>query len=173
MNFIDQFTIQFAGLEAQNYQFNFLIDDEFFSNFEESEIKHGKVVVDIDLEKQARMLILDFGIKGVVSLICDRCLDEFDFPLDTSSRLILKIGSERKEITDEIVMITESDHQINVAQYIYEYIHLALPMKRTHPESGDDATLCNKEIIEKLQKLSRSSIESESQWDALKNLNLN
>jgi uncharacterized protein len=169
LKFLDQFSIQFASLETGTYNFDFLIEDTFFENFSGTEVKQGRVKVLIELQKQSRMLILDFKLEGSVNLICDRCLDNFDFRIDTSNKLVVKIGTERKEISDEIIMITESDSKINVAQFIYEYIHLALPVKRVHPEEKN----CNKEIIEKLKEHNNKSAKykTDTPWDVLKKIN--
>jgi uncharacterized metal-binding protein YceD (DUF177 family) len=76
---------------------------------------------------------LHFHIIGSVELICDRTLEPFDFPLDIEQKLILKYGEADEELTDEIEIISRNTQQINVAQYIYEFIGLAIPMKKLHP----------------------------------------
>jgi len=173
LSFLDQFSIQFTNLKPGTYHYELLIDDKFFENFSESEIKQGRVNVQIELQKQVKMLVLDFKMEGTVNLICDRCLDDFDFSIFSTNKLVVKIGTERVEETDEIIIIPEKEHKINVAQFIYEYIHLALPSKRTHPEDENGFPFCNKEIIEKLKEHKNKEINEDPRWDVLKNLNLN
>lgn len=176
MGFLDQFSIQFSGLKAGLYYFEFFIDDKFFKNFSESEIRQGKVNVKIELQKQVRMFVLDFNLKGTVNLTCDRCLDDFDFDINTSNKLVVKIGTKKIEETDEIIIIPEEEHEINVAQFIYEYIHLALPVKRTHPDDENGFSFCNKEIIKKLKEHKsdeKKSNKTDPRWETLKKLRLN
>ena len=51
-----------------------------------------------------------------------------------------------EELTEEISIINRNKTQINVAGYIYEFIALALPMKKIHPdlrkpeEEGEEET---------------------------------
>ena len=172
-----QFSIQFANLKSGTYDFEFAINEKFFENFEESEITHGKLKTTIELQREARMLILNFDIKGIVKLTCDRCLDDFDQKIETKNQLIFKFGSETKEETDEIIIIPESDNTLYIAQYIYEFIHLALPTKRIHPKDKNGKSLCNKEILKKLEqhKAIEDSKEEEidPRWEGLKNIKFN
>lgn len=177
MSLLKQFSIQFANLKSGTYDFEFDVNEKFFENFKESEITNGKLNTTIELQREASMLILNFDIKGIVKLTCDRCLDDFDQKIETRNQLIIKFGLETKEETDEIIIIPESDHTLNVAQYIYEFIHLALPTKRIHPEDKNGKSLCNKEIIKKLEqhKAIEDSKEEEidSRWEELKNIKFN
>ncbi len=176
MSFLNQFAIKFASLTPGTYTFDFEISDKFFENFEASEIQKARVDVVVEMEKQSRMLVLDFNVKGFVNVMCDRCLVDFDFPIESTQRLIVKYGPEKKEETDEIITIPESDHEINVAQFIYEYIHLALPPKRVHPDNEKGESLCDAEIIKKLEALKSKESEkqdSDPRWEALKQIKFN
>jgi uncharacterized metal-binding protein YceD (DUF177 family) len=69
-----------------------------------------------------------------VQLTCDRSLELFDHPLDFTEKMIYKYGLEEQEIDEDVYMITRDTPSINVAQLIYEYILLALPAKKIHPD---------------------------------------
>jgi uncharacterized metal-binding protein YceD (DUF177 family) len=173
---LKQFTIQFASLEPGSYDFKFSIDNAFFEKFSESEITQGKLNVLIELQRQARMLILNFKITGIVRLTCDRCLDDFNQNIETEKRLIVKFGTETKEETDEIMTIPESEYSINVAQFIYEFIHLDLPTKRVHPDDEKGVSHCNKEIINKLEEYKNTDNiieEVDPRWESLKKIKFN
>ena len=77
MNYFKQFVIQFSGLKNGDHNFNFEVTDKFFEKIEYSEIKKGKVNVDVLLNKQENMLVFNFSINGFVNVICDRCSDPF------------------------------------------------------------------------------------------------
>lgn len=174
MDFFKQFLIPFSSLKVGTYPFEFEIDNSFFEHFDSSEIKNSRLSVNIDFEKQTRMLILNFNISGNVRLICDRCLDEFDQAIQTEKKLIVKLGTEEKEETDEIISIPNSEHAFNVAQYIYEFIHLTLPVKKVHPTNENGESLCNAEVINKLKEHQINIIEEKDpRWESLKNIKLN
>jgi uncharacterized metal-binding protein YceD (DUF177 family) len=93
------------------------------------------------------MLQLKFHIQGAVELACDRTSEPFDYPLDVTNRLILKFGEADEELSDEIEIISRGTQHINVAQYIYEFIGLAVPMKKIHPRLSGEQYEENEEGI--------------------------
>jgi uncharacterized protein len=176
LSFLKQFAINYANLNPGEYSFEFIIDERFFEKFNESEIKKGRLDTKILLQKYDRILSFNFIIKGKVNLVCDRCLDNFDFNIDTENKLIVKFNSVRKEESDEMITIPESDNEINIAQFIYEFIHLALPLKRVHPTDKNGKTLCNKDIITKLEEHKNKKStddETDPRWEALKKIKFN
>ena len=176
MKLLKEFSIQFAGLTQGHHQFEFQVNDSFFNNFKETEITDARINVKIDLEKCERILMFSFWLKGVVSLTCDRCLDKFNYGIESQNKLIVKTGLSNMEETDEIISITEKEHEFNIAQFIYEYAHLALPVKRIHPDDENGNAKCNKEILEKLNKLKHTESiagQDDPRWNILEKLNFN
>lgn len=165
MNLLQEFVIPFLGLKEGVHDYAFDIDAEFFESFEYSEIKQGKVHVGVSLERQERILIFNFNIRGTIHLPCDRCLALMDLPIEGNERLIVKFGKEWKEETDEILIIPETESHIDISSFIYEYIMLLLPYKRVHPEGEG---LCDQAMVEKLDK--HSTTETDPRWEALKDL---
>ncbi|HOW24123.1 MAG TPA: DUF177 domain-containing protein [Bacteroidales bacterium] len=170
MSYADPFVIPFSGLKPGIHEYEFFIDDEFFRHFEYSQIKAGKVTVDLEVEKQETMLVLNFAISGTVHVMCDRCLDYYDQPIGGTERLIIKFGETSYEETDEIVVIPGTEHRINVRHYIYEYIHLLLPYKCVHPNDEEGISLCNPEVTGRLGQSSKEDEAADPRWDELKKL---
>ncbi|MCG3167872.1 MAG: hypothetical protein POELPBGB_03671 [Bacteroidia bacterium] len=167
----NQFTIQFSGLKPGIHDFEFEIDKKFFESIEYSEIQDGKLHVALALNKHTNMLVLDFVIAGEVNVPCDRCGEDFLLPLTAKERLIVKFGDETAEVAEDVLVISRNESEINVAHFIYEYIILALPHKRVHPEGK-----CNKEVLKKLKKLEDETTKNKNtdpRWDGLKNIVLN
>ena len=165
MKVLKEFMIPFVGLEEGVHDYSYDIDEKFFESFDYSEIEQGKVHADVNMEKKDRMLIFDFIIKGYVIVPCDRCLDDLEFPVEKTTRLIVKFGHEFMEETEEIFVIPETESHIDISGFIYEYIMLALPLKRAHPE---DEESCNQLIIEKIEQ--HVSPTEDPRWEALKKL---
>jgi uncharacterized metal-binding protein YceD (DUF177 family) len=90
------------------------------------------------LDKRETFLDVEFGIKGVAKLVCDRSLEPFDFPIDTTSKVVFKYGEEDVELTEELVVINRETASLELGQYIFEFIALAIPMKRLHPKFQDE-----------------------------------
>ena len=167
-----KYVIQFAGLKEGRHEFKFDVDDSFFEQFESSEIKKGKLDVTVILDKNRQVLEMGFFIQGTVQSICDRCLDELDLPLQYQGKLFFKFGEESYELTDEIIILSSSEYKINISQYIYEFIHLALPYRKIHPDING-ASGCNSGMIQKLESLTNHETREKNynySWDKLKEI---
>ncbi len=172
MDYLEQFVIPFYGLKVGTHHYEYIIDNEFFENFEYTEIDEGEFKISITLEKQERMLELEFAIDGNAKLICDRCADEYMQAVSGSNRLIIKFGPEQQEVSDEIVIIPASAHRLNISSYIYEFIILHLPYKRVHPADADGNSSCNPEMIKRLEVDSKE-VSTDPRWDELKKIKFN
>ena len=161
-----EYKIPFLGLKVGTHHYQFTLKDEFFEAFEYSEISNADIRVELELEKQSTMMVLDFQLEGTVELICDRCGDPVHQAVETNQRLILKLGSENSGTTDDdIIVLGPSESDINVAHYLYEYSHLALPARHVHETEEE----CNQEVMAALSKYMVQN-DNRNEWAALKNL---
>jgi uncharacterized metal-binding protein YceD (DUF177 family) len=169
MKNLKQFVIQFESLKNGSHNFHFEIDQAFFEELGSDEISKGKFQVDIDFEKLSTMLVLNFKIKGSVLLSCDRCLEDFNYNLKSNHKLYVKFGEESHEESDEVYILASNKGEIDVSQFIFEYIILAVTQRKVHDEKD-----CDPEILKLLnenQKAQPKIEESDPRWDVLKNLN--
>jgi uncharacterized metal-binding protein YceD (DUF177 family) len=140
-----KYDVEIQGLKLEKYVFEYESGSEFFEALEQDLIQSGHFKTILTLEKTSTMLILDFQIVGHVELICDRSLEDFKEPINIKERLIVKFGDHNEELSDEIVLLKHETPRLNVAQPIFDYMALSLPMKRLHPRfrtenDGDDDT---------------------------------
>lgn len=166
---LDSFIIPFRGLKPGIHTYGLQIDRTFFDHFEHGEIRKGELTVHIDLEKEERMLLFQFTINGTVSIPCDRCNETLQLPVSGKERLIVKFGEEFMEQDDEIQIIPETEIQFDTAPFLYEYIHLLLPMKRTHPDDSLGNSLCNPDILAKLNNQQQDR-PPDPRWEQLNKL---
>ncbi len=139
MKFLRKFDIDIIRLKEGSHEFPFDIDEEFLQHFEGNDIaSNGKLSATITLVKRAALIEALFDIKGRVELTCDRSLEPFDHPLKIHQRVLYKYGPEEKEINEEVYVITKDTVSINVAQLIFEFIVLAIPAKKIHPDYRDE-----------------------------------
>lgn len=174
MNTLKAFAIQFVGLKIGKHHFDYHIDNTFFSNFEFEEFNDAKVTVDLELEKKSTLLELNFKAEGFVNVNCDITNEAFNLPIEDSFNLVVKFGQEYNDDNEDILIIPHGEYQINVAQYIYELIVLAVPVKKVHP-GIEDGTL-KSDILNKLEELSpkldskNNNEDTDPRWDTLKKL---
>lgn len=168
---LKQYVIPFTGLSLGDHDYLFKITDEFFDHFEYSELSNSDIEVKVILIKQSNMLIFNFDIQGNVTFICDRCQEPFVYELKGSEKLIVKFGSDQSSSNDEIIVLPVSESKIDLSQHIFEYINLMVPYKRMHPEDENGNSLCNYEMIEKLEELNKKQ-QIDPRWEALRKINL-
>lgn len=134
-----KFDIEIFKLSNKKHDYEYQLDNLFFEEFEDSLIEKGNLDVKVTLDKTETLIQTSFTIKGSVELICDRSLETFDFPIDIEEGLIFKYGEEYAELSDEIISIPRDAQKLNIAQYIYEFIGLAIPMKKLHPRFQEES----------------------------------
>jgi uncharacterized metal-binding protein YceD (DUF177 family) len=176
MNYLSKYEIAFKGLKEGIHLFDYELDDRFFDEFENSEVKRGKLNAEVKLTKQSTLLILEFSVKGFVELVCDRCLDFYNQKISIKSKLFVKFGLDAQELSDDVIVLTQDDHQINVSHDLYELVVLGLPIKHVHPTDKKGNSECDPEMIAKLNEylIEEETHETEEpideRWNELKRL---
>jgi uncharacterized metal-binding protein YceD (DUF177 family) len=177
------FDIDIYKLANKQYKYQYHIDKSFFEHFENSPLEKANLNVEVTLDKQDSLITALFDVNGTIELECDRSLEKFDRPVEIHERIIYQYGEAEQELSDDIVMITNNTQSINIAQYLYEFVNLSVPMRKIHPKyAEEDNPFVDGEII-----FSSSTAESaekneeegndepvDPRWNILKNLkNLN
>jgi len=174
-----QFELPIARLSLKTHHFAFELGRAFFEQFDPKGefIPDGNLHADVVLNKTERLITIDFHIVGTVRLTCDRSLDEYDQPLDIDHQLLVRYGDEPKELDDDVLQVTPDTLMLDVAQHIYDYIGLALPMKRLHPrfqnETDEDPEAETKLIFSTKPDSDNPDDDEpmDPRWAALRNLN--
>jgi len=175
MKRMKEFTIPFIGLKLGKHLFEYKIEQKFFEHFEYEEFNDVEVLVSVALEKKTTLLELDFNISGHVNINCDLTNEPYNQEIQNEFNLVVKFGNEYNDENIDILIIPHGEYEINIQQYIYELIVLAVPLKRIHP-GVEDGTL-NSDILKKLEELSptekrnkKNDKEIDPRWDSLKKL---
>ena len=128
------------------------------------------------LNKKSTFLELDFQINGEVEIVCDRCLDEYNQPIDYEGKLFVKFSETDGDLADDVICLSSTDHELDISHYIFESINLSIPIKRVHPDDEDGNVTCNPEMLEKLENYKTDKPADDGidpRWDDLKNLMAN
>lgn len=168
-NVMKEFELNLFQLENKHYSFEFEITTVFFSSFQNSLIENGKGKAFLELEKSATMMQLDFNIQLEIELTCDVSLKKFWYPIDTSKEIIIKFGMEDKELSEDVRVIRQDTQKLNIAEYVYEFASLSVPMKKVHPdlENEDRPDLA---YTSKTDQEDDKKEEIDPRWEALKKL---
>lgn len=175
MKSLKEFVIPFVGLKEAEHHFEFEIDNAFFEHFEYDDFNNVDVKVNLTLNKKTTLLELHFKAEGNVNINCDVTNEPYNENISNAFDLVVKFGQEYNDENTDILIVPHGTFEINVQQYIYELIVLAVPIKRVHP-GVEDGTL-DSEILKRLEELSPKEEEDKTpegeidpRWDTLKKL---
>jgi uncharacterized metal-binding protein YceD (DUF177 family) len=177
MKKLNEFLIPFIGLKLGKHQFEYQINKAFFESFDYDEFESADIKVSVVFDKKSTMLELNFKHKGTIHVPCDLTNEMFDFPIKGNLKVIVQFGEEYNDDNDELLILPHGEHEINIAQIIYEMIALSIPFRKVHP-GVKDGTL-DSEALRKLNELRVEEIKEENKntednidprWDKLKQL---
>src|SRR5690606_1301246 len=129
------------------------------------------------LEKTSTLLEFILTFDGTVNVACDITNEPFDQEISGSYKFVVKFGEEYNDENEDLLILPHGSYEVNIQQYVYESIVLAVPTKRIHP-GVKDGTL-KSDILDKLKELSPKAIDEEitpeddtndPRWDSLKKL---
>jgi len=168
-----EFCIPFSGLKQGKHEFTYEIENTFFESFEYSEFNAATIELNVLLNKTSTMLEFELKANGVINVNCDISSEPYDESISADLDLVVKFGDEFNDEDDEILIIPHGEHQVDIAQYVYEMLVLAVPQKRVHPGVLDGSL--ESEALKKLQELQpkenkEDSEDTDPRWDALKKL---
>ncbi|WP_293896856.1 DUF177 domain-containing protein [Sporocytophaga sp.] len=172
------FDIDIVSLSNAKHYYDYTLDSTFFENFEDSLLEKGQLKAAVMLNKSETMIQATIAVEGWVELICDRSLDPFEYQINTNDQIIFKYGKEYAEISEEIITIPFETQKLNLSQFIYEFIGLAVPMKKLHPkfikegeeENDEEETLHIYSTPIDLDEDELKDDEIDPRWDILNKL---
>jgi len=158
------FIIPFTGLNIGKYKFEYQIGKSFFETFKYDDFLNADIQVVLDFEKTERLFELSFKAKGVVTVTCDLSNEIYNQEIESDLDLLVKFGEVFNNDNEAILIIPHNAFELDVSQYIYEMLVLAVPVKRIHPGIADGSL--KSEILEKLKELAPSKA-SENKEEAI------
>ena len=159
------FDIAFVGLKPGIHQFEYQVDDKFFADYKETDFENCYATVKVSLEKNTSFMMLKFEIGGSVTVICDRCGNNLPIDLWDEFSLVIKQVENPEKMNDteedpDIFYISRTESHIHMADWIYEFVMLSIPMQRMCSEDEMGGPQCNKEILAMLKKMNSGTIEN-------------
>ncbi len=129
------------------------------------------MAVKVETDKRSSHVGLTIRIEGLVSISCDRCLGILQHPLSCENRLLVKFGKVHDESDPDIITVPPDENELDMAQYFYEYILLAMPIQRIHPDDMNGNSTCDPVMLNKLKEHKvKEEDNSDPRWDELKKL---
>jgi uncharacterized metal-binding protein YceD (DUF177 family) len=169
----NEFMIPFVGLKLGKHQFEYKINKTFFEAFNYDDFIDADVTITLDFEKASTLFDLNFTAKGYFNLACDLTNEPYNQPIEAQLNLVVKFGPEFNNENESILILPYQAYEIDISQYIYEMLVLAIPAKRVHPGIAD-GTL-KSDILDKLKELQPKQISLDEEqvdprWSKLQTL---
>jgi uncharacterized metal-binding protein YceD (DUF177 family) len=169
-----EYEIAFVGLKPGEHHFTYQINDKFFEDFQEQDFSECTAVVKLTLDKKTGFMLCKFDVDGKVKLLCDRCGNILQLQLWDEFKIVVKIVDNPEEMNEQeedpdLYYISKGESHLHVADWIYEFINLSIPMQRMCTEDKMGGPQCNLEVLEKLKKMEEDAktAESSSIWKGL------
>ena len=167
-----EYSVRISGLQNGLHEFEFEIGNSFFKAMDHPDIEGGDVRALVILEKKPELMSLKFQVEGKLEVVCDRCLDRYLQSIQAKEDLYVKFGEEKGEMNENVIIVSRDEHEIIIDQHLFEFMVLALPYKRVHPDREDGSPGCNMEMINRLNEhiVDETHDTHDPRWDELKRL---
>lgn len=167
------YDIAFVGLRPGIHEYEYQIDDKFFVEYQEQDFKNCKAQVKLTLDKKTGFLILKFEIGGTLDIGCDRCGNALPLNLWDEFTIVVKMVEDPEEMNGQeedpdVYYISRTESFLHIADWIYEFINLSIPMQRMCSEEEMGGPHCNKEVLAMLKKMDITNSQPENPlWKGL------
>jgi uncharacterized metal-binding protein YceD (DUF177 family) len=158
MNQRREFEIAFVGLKPGVHVYEYRIEDKFFAPYGQQDFTHCQADVKLTLDKTTGFMQLRFDIGGTVDVTCDRCGNPLPVQLWDEFHVLVKMVDNPDEMNaqeddPDVYYISRGESHLYVADWIYEFINLSIPLQKMCKEEEKGGPGCNKEVLEKLKEM--------------------
>ena len=87
--------------------------------------------------RESALAVAEGHVSAVLTLTCQRCLEEMAWAVDTDSRLAFVANATSAEVADSREPVIAVDGQVSLATLIEEELLLALPLAPMHRDASD------------------------------------
>jgi len=174
MGYRREYEIAFVGLKPGVHEYSYAITDKFFEPFQQQDFKNCQAQVKLSLDKKTGFMLLRFEIGGSLEVTCDRCNNPLPFELWDEFNVTVKMVEEPELMNDQeddpdVYYIGRGESHIDVANWIYEFINLSIPMQKICQYEKMDGPHCNPKVLDMLKKLETKEPEKKDNpiWKGL------
>lgn len=158
MNYRREFEIAFVGLKPGVHEYEYKIDNKFFSHYNKQDFIDCNATVKLQLDKKSSFMLLKFDIDGMTDVNCDICGNTIPLQLWDEYKMMVKMVENPEEMNEneedpDVFYISKGESHLHVADWIYEFITLSVPYQKRCADNERGGPKCNKEVLAKLNSL--------------------
>lgn len=159
-----EYEIAFVGLKPGPHEYDYEITDKFFADFQQQDFRNCQARVKMTLDKKTGFMLLKFEIGGALEVTCDRCSNNLPIELWDEFNITVKMVEEpdlmnAQEDDPDVYYIGRGESHLHVANWIYEFINLSIPMQKACTFEKMDGPHCNPAVKEMLNRLDENPEE--------------
>ena len=158
MNSKREFEIPFVGLKPGIHEYEYNISEKFFEGYQEQDFKNCVANIKLTLDKKTGFMLLKFEIGGSVQVNCDRCGNNLPIELWDEFNIVVKLVEDpelmnSQEEDPDVYYISRGESHLHIADWIYEFVNLSVPMQKMCKLEDIGGPHCNKEVLEMLKRM--------------------
>lgn len=168
------FEIAFVGLKPGVHEFNYELDAQFFKDKAGDSNDGIAANVKLSLDKNNGFMLLKFMVGGNAEVNCDRCGNQLNVDLWDEFNMVVKLTEDPQKANEEeedadIFYIAKSESHIEISDWLYEFVMLSIPMQHICGNDKDGQSLCNKQVLKKLEAMQVKTDEQQGKsiWKGL------
>lgn len=153
-----EYEIAFVGLKPGPHEYNYEITDKFFTAFQQQDFRNCQAQIKLVLDKKTGFMLLKFVVGGKLEVTCDRCSNNLPLELWDEFTITVKMVENPEEMNDQeedpdVYYIGRGDSHLHIANWIYEFINLSIPMQKSCDFEKMDGPYCNPAVRDMLNRL--------------------
>jgi uncharacterized metal-binding protein YceD (DUF177 family) len=168
------YEIAFVGLKQGTHEFEYVLEDTFFKERGLESENNIEAQVKLSLEKNVGFMLLKFITDGKATVNCDKCGNSILANLWDEFNMVVKLVSNPEEMNNmeedpDVFYIGRTESHISVESWLYEFVVLSIPTHNVCGNNENGESLCNKEVLLKLEAL-KSNTNTNTQQGLWKGL---
>ena len=159
-----EFEIAFVSLKPGVHEYSYSVNDMFFEAFQQQDFRHCKANIKLTLDKKSSFMLLKFEIGGALEVTCDRCNSNLPLELWDEFNITVKMVEDpevmnEQEEDPDMYYISQGEGHVDIANWIYEFINLTIPMQKACDFEKMDGPHCNTSALDLLKKMEPKKVE--------------
>ncbi|MFT3936331.1 MAG: DUF177 domain-containing protein [Chitinophagaceae bacterium] len=152
------YDIAFVGLKQGIHEYQYQVNDKFFEAYQQQDFRNCQANIKLTLDKQNGFMLLKFEVGGTLEATCDRCGSNI-LPMNLwdEFNVVVKLVEEpdimnEQEDDPDVYYIGRGESHLHIADWIYEFVNLSIPMQRMCSKEEIGSKFCDNEVLAMLKK---------------------
>ena len=174
------YDIAFVGLKQGIHEYQYQVNDKFFEAYQQQDFRNCRANIKLTLDKQNGFMLLKFEVGGALETTCDRC-GSTTLPMNLwdEFNVVVKLAEEPDKMNEmeedpDVYYIGRGESHLYIADWIYEFVNLSIPMQRMCSEEKIGSQYCDNDVLDMLSRGEDQPNSSENPiWKGLEKLKKN